>query len=45
MIRRFFRWLRRRAMWISPSKMETAKKDMQERIELDRKQKEADHER
>lgn len=44
MIRRFFRWLRRRAMWISPKKMEAAKKDMQERIDLDRK-KEATHER
>jgi hypothetical protein len=44
MIRRFFRWLRRSMMWIAPAKMEAAKKDMQERIELDRKQKEATHE-
>lgn len=45
MIRRFFRWLRRSMMWIAPAKMDQAKRDMEERIELDRKQKEATHER
>lgn len=40
MIRRFFAWLRRRLMWIAPGKMEAAKRDMEERIELDREQRE-----
>jgi hypothetical protein len=46
MIRRFFRWLRRRCMWIAPAQMDQAKRDMEERIAMDdKKHQEANHER
>jgi hypothetical protein len=44
MIRRLLAWLRRRMMWIDPKKMDQAKRDMEERIAMDKKQREANHE-
>lgn len=44
MIRRLLAWLRRRMMWIAPAKMDQAKRDMEARIALDKKNREANHE-
>lgn len=44
MIRRLIAWLRRRMMWIAPDKMDQAKRDMEARIEMDKKHREANHE-